>query len=278
MKRTVAVLLAAAGLLGLSLANGTASAQSTTDVYVVHGLNLADQSAQSDGGTNVTVCADGADLIPDFEFGQIVGPTAVPSDSAVNIVVYGGAAVDCAAPGGATELINQDVTPSGDAVAVVATSASDVLALTAFPLNAACSEEGNGRLTAAHASGDTPEVEVLVAGSAAGNLSFGGSLNADLPAADYSVQVDLASTPVVGPADIPVNAQANTLVFVVGNIGAGPTPVVPLVGEAALDTCPTTTTTVAPTTTTPGADPAAPPSGQAPVGSQSGGAPLAITG
>ncbi len=165
------------------------------------------------------------------------------------VVVYLGAGVDCAAPGGATAAIAQEVTPSGAAVAVVATSAGGTLALTPFELNAECSDAGNGRLTGAHASGDTPEVDVLVGGASVGTLTFGDSLDADVPAGEYPVEVQLGGTPVVGPADIPVAAQNNTLVFVVGNIAGEPaTPVVPLIGDQALGECetpvdPTTTTT-----------------------------------
>ena len=105
----------AAVTLAVMLVPATAGAQDTTDVFVVHGLNLDGQSAQADGGTNVTVCAGDAALIEDFEFGQIIGPVELPSGGAVPVVVYGGASVDCAAPGGATALITQEVTPSGAA-------------------------------------------------------------------------------------------------------------------------------------------------------------------
>ena len=213
----------AAVTLAVMLVPATAGAQDTTDVFVVHGLNLDGQSAQADGGTNVTVCAGDSALIEDFEFGQIIGPVALPSGGAVPVVVYGGASVDCAAPGGATALITQEVTPSGAAVAVVATSAAGTLALTPFELNAECSDAGNGRLTGAHASGDTPEVDVLVGGASAGLLTFGQSLDADVPAGDYPVEVQLGGATVVGPADIPVTAQNNTLVFVVGNIAGDTT-------------------------------------------------------
>ncbi|MCP4435984.1 MAG: DUF4397 domain-containing protein [Actinomycetia bacterium] len=279
MKRLIATALTVAAVLTIALISGPAGAQTTTDVYVVHGLNLDGQTAQTDGGTNVTVCANGAELIGDFEFGQIVGPTALTSGTAVDIVVYGGANVDCADPGQANALITQSVTPTGGAVALVATSAANTLALTPYPLNSDCVDEGSGRLTAAHASGDTPEVTVLVAGDPVGNLTFGNSLDADLPAASYDVQVNLGDTAVVGPASIPVAAQANTLVFVVGNIAGddGSTPVVPLVGEDQLEQCETTTTTTTAGDTTTTVAPA--PSAVAPAtATQSGAAPLAITG
>ena len=107
------------------LVPATAGAQDTTDVFVVHGLNVGGQSAQADGGTNVTVCAGDTALIPDFEFGQIVGPVALPSGAAVGIQVYTNGGVDCAAPIGETLLIDQSVTPSGRPVAVVATSTAE---------------------------------------------------------------------------------------------------------------------------------------------------------
>ena len=80
---------------------------------------------------------------------------------------------------------------------------------------------------------------MLVGGASAGLLSFGQCLDADVPAGDYPVEVQLGGTPVVGPADIPVAAQNNTLVFVVGNIAPGRTPVVPLIGDLALSECET---------------------------------------
>lgn len=273
--RTVLAALAAVTLAAV-LVPATASAQDTTDVYVVHGLNLDGQTAQGDGGTNVTVCAGDTALIADFEFGQIVGPVALTSGDAVSLVVYGGGGVDCAAPGGATALITQDVTPSGAAVAVVATSSGGTAALTPFALNVDCSDAGNGRLTAAHASGDTGEVDVLVDGNSAGTLTFGNSLDADVPAGTYPVEVQLGGAPVVGPADIDVTAQNNTLVFVVGNIGDPATPVVPLIGGVALAECeaPVDPTT---TTTTPAA-PVAPATPATPVSPSSAAAPISFTG
>lgn len=242
----VALLLAA-----LVVPAGPAAAQDTTDVYVVHGLNLSGQDSQDDGGTNVTVCADDAELIADFQFGQIVGPVALPSGVAVSIDVWGGAGVDCGTAA-AAPLFTAVVTPEGAAVALVATSSNEELGLTPFPLNVECADEGNGRLTAAHASGDTPDVDVLVGGEAVGSLAFGESLEADLPADTYPVEVQLGGNPVVGPAEIPVGAQTNQLVFVVGNIPLdGATPVVPLLDAIPIPTCEPETTT---TTTTTAAD------------------------
>lgn len=280
-KRLVTSVLAVAALFAFALMASPAGAQDTTAVYVVHGLNLADQTAQDDGGTPVTVCADGETLIADFQFGQVQGPVDLPSGEPVAIEVYNTAEVDCADPGGATLLIDTDVTPEGAAVALTASSVDGELGLSAVALDTECTDEGVGRLTAVHASGDTGEVDVLVDDESVGQLDFGESLDADLPAETYSVQVNLGETPVVGPADIPVAAQTNQLVFVVGNIaGAEPTPVVPLLGSFTVDTCEeTTTTTSTPEDTTTSTVPATSPGGvdNAGVGS-AGAAPLSITG
>lgn len=256
MSKRLPITVAAVAALALLVVPVTANAQSsppppTTDVYVVHGLNLGGQSTQAAGGTSVTVCAGGEQLIEDFQFGQVVGPVRLPSGAAVQVAVYAGAGVECDDPGSATLLIDQAVSPSGAAVALVATSAAGELALTPFALDVTCTPEGSGRLTAAHASGDTPQVSVVVDGAPAGNLTFGNSLSAVLSAGSPSVQVNLGETAVVPATDVPVAAQTNRLVFVVGNIaGEGSTPVVALLGEVPVTACATTTTTTVPGTTT----------------------------
>jgi hypothetical protein len=49
-----------------------------TELWIVHGLDLDGQTAQSDGGTNATLCAGNAEVVGDLEFGDIVGPIASP--------------------------------------------------------------------------------------------------------------------------------------------------------------------------------------------------------
>ena len=62
----------------------------------------------------------------------------------------------------------------------------------------------------------------------AGELSFGESLPADVPPAEYSIEVTLGGTPIVGPADIQAPSCTLTVVYVVGNQPITPLePVVP---------------------------------------------------
>ena len=85
MKRTLSILgalgLAVVGVGAVSVGTGAAASPTPvvaitqtidlpystplagkTDVYAVHGLNLAGQTTPAAGGTNVTVCANGAVL------------------------------------------------------------------------------------------------------------------------------------------------------------------------------------------------------------------------
>ena len=223
---------------GLFSAAPASTATVTTDVYVLHGLNLDGQTAATDGGTPVTVCNDLKTIVADFQFGDVIGPLALPSDVEINLQVYDGV-VDCATIE-ATPIIFADVIPTGAAVALVATSPPGLeLApeLAAFPLDTACTKAGQGVLVAAHAAA-APEVDVQVNGTSAGMLTYGESLAAPLVAATYSVAVLLGGTPIVGPADVPVTNANLTGVFVVGNQPTSETsPVVPLFLNVKLATC-----------------------------------------
>jgi hypothetical protein len=214
-----------------------------TNVYVIHGLNLDGQDAQSDGGTNVTVCAGGAELIGDFEFGDVVGPVELEALSTVDIEVFLGAGVACDTA--ASPVIAQTVTvPEVLSAALVATSGPGTLAPELVPfvldtdapegcLNGVPAQLPDGRLFAAHAAA-APEVSVLVDDGEVDTLAYGDSLDADLMADTYSVAVELGGTPIVGPADVEVGPCELVAVYVVGN-----------------QTLPdATTTTTAPTTTT----------------------------
>ncbi len=202
--------------------------------YVVHGLNLDGQSAQGDGGTAVTVCAGGDQLLTDFQFGDIAGPVDLPWGAVIPIDVYVGADVAC---GSATPVISQTVTvPEEPSISLVATAGPDgAVAAARRPRRL----DARGR---AFSSSLTPartlprvtipitrlpprcrarrragQVTVSVDGTDAGELSFGESLFADLPNGTYSVEVTLGGTPIVGPADIDVPPCTLTVVYVVGN-------------------------------------------------------------
>jgi hypothetical protein len=263
MRRAIGLLALAALAAGTLVISGTpAGAQATTQVWVVHGLNWDGQSAP--GGTAVTVCVDGSLVDGDLQFGDIIGPLPLTSGETVNVEVFDGAGVDCANPGNAFAQIDEDVTPTGAAVALVATF--EVIGpppagsqLATIPLDVDCTEAGQGRVTAAHTA-NAGEVDVVA--TIAGNevvvdtLAFGEEFTAELPVGTYPVTVKLAGTDTViaGPLDVPVEEGTYLAAFVVGRLPAERvTPVVVLTEVNEVGVCEepttTTTTTAAPTTT-----------------------------
>jgi hypothetical protein len=204
-----------------------------TDIYAVHGLNLAGQDAQADRGTPVTVCAGGSTLVADFQFGDIAGPVTLDTGATVEIKVFAGASQDCA---GTSPLITQSVTvPATSAAALVATAGPGATAPSLQPVvldvttPPACVENGpaglrepaavvleNARLQAAHDAA-AGQVDVKVNNTSLGQLAFGETLARNVVAGTYSVQVDLSGTAIVGPVDVTLAACEGKVMYVVGN-------------------------------------------------------------
>jgi hypothetical protein len=258
MKRTLGLLAATALLAsgGVAVGTGSVGAQATTtpivplvqtveltgenhggstQIYAVHGLNLAGQTAQSDGGTAVTVCAGSDQLIPDFQFGDIVSAGAIPVGTPLSITVLLGADVPC---GTAAPIISLDVTVpavEGGAIALVATAGPDgelellpvELDLDANPLcgEAATDSVSNNpqggppqtaTLAAVHAAA-APPVTVEVEGEGTVPLAFGETYSDSIVPDTYGVTVLLGETPIVGPVDLKLDPCTLTVVYVVGN-------------------------------------------------------------
>jgi hypothetical protein len=252
------IAIAAAALLAVVMPAGPVGAQATTDVYVVHGLNLDGQSSPDEGGTAVTVCSGEAALIEDFQFGEVVGPVPLTSGEAVPVQVYVGEVV-CATVDPTTALIDQSVTPSGAAVAVVATSNGEQLdpELLPIPLDVDCVDAGSGRAVAVHAA-NAPEVDVVNTdlGISVGTISYGEQISGQLPAGTYGIEVFVVGDPTdpVLEFDIEVAEGTVTAGIAVGGQpaeGEGTTPVLILPLVIPVDTCTTPTTAAPPTTATP---------------------------
>lgn len=203
-----------------------------TDVYAVHGLNLAGQTAQADRGTPVTVCAGGSVLIADFQFGDISPKVTLDSGSTVDIAVFAGANQPCT---GSNPLISQSVTvPMSPVVALVATSGPGTFKplLWAYGLQVAtpagCEQAvtdrlspqavvpPDARLQAAHAAA-ADQVDVLVNDTSVGQLIYGEIISQDVVAGTYKVQVNLNGTAIVGPTDVTLAACQGKVLYVVGN-------------------------------------------------------------
>lgn len=226
-----------------------------TDVYAVHGLNLAGQTSAAAGGTDVTVCANGAVLIADFQFGQVSPKVTLDTGSTVALTVFGGANQPCTS---ASPLITQSVTvPDVDAVALVATSGPGTFApaLTPIVLDVttlpACTDAGaptdavvqpDARLQAVHTAAAGPVTLAVDGSTLPGTLAFGETATNNVVENTYSVAVNLDGTPIVGPVDLTLGLCTGTIVYVVGNQTV-PTP-------TTTTTAPTTTTTTPPRTAT----------------------------
>jgi hypothetical protein len=257
--------LVAAVLVPLAPTTAGAGEAPTTDVYVIHGLNLGPPT-EGGGGTSVTVCSGEAELIADFQFGDVVGPVPLDSGVGVPVQVYPGEE-DCADPF-ADPLIDQEVTPEGEAAVLVATAAPGVdqepgaFELLPFELDLSCYAPGLGRAMAAHAAA-APPVDVTVDGAVVTELAYGDSITAPLPAGDYVVGAEIGGEDLFPPLDVTIDEGVLTAAFVVGNQpvpGAAPSPVVALALTVPLEPCEVqVTTTPAPPTTAAAAPAAAQP-------------------
>jgi hypothetical protein len=215
-------------------------APATAKVWVVHGLNLDGQSAQSDGGTAVTVCVGGDQVLGDFQFGDIAGPLTLDSGATVDVDVFGGAGVPCDSPD--DPLISESVmVPLGlPAVSLVATSGPGAfepkligvglitdappecgpIVVDPFEPGGLSAPAGNGflpygRIQTAHAAAAGP-VEVTGVGDDY-QLEFGSSQFETLPIGDYELTVTLDGAPIVGPLTVENQECVLTVGYVVGN-------------------------------------------------------------
>jgi hypothetical protein len=205
-------------------------------VFVVHGLNLDGQDAQTDGGTPVTVCAGGAMLLTDLQFGDIAGPKQaaglqIAPGTEVDLTVFLGADADCTGP---DPVITQTVTvPDTPVVALVATAGPDgspellpvVIDIDPprsclqeiLPGSTTQGDTPEAKLGAVHAAAAGPVVLTVDGNPAPSPLSFGDSIFDDGPAGAAEVEVTLDGTPIVGPVEIDFEACTLTTIFVVGN-------------------------------------------------------------
>jgi len=193
------------------------------DVVLAHGINADGQSAQSDGGSTVTLCRNGSTFIGQFSFGDVIGPAQVES-GIVRLTAYDGPDVDCADPG-VDPLFDQDVEVRGSILLVVLTAVGeDEFGVVDAVLPPGCVESSDlGRLVAVHASAALDPVEVILDGAGVFGLSYGQLWGADLDAGAYQLAFD----PLVEPFGQEIGPGSYQLALLVGGIG-GDSPAVAL--------------------------------------------------
>lgn len=141
-------------------------------------------------------------------------------------------------------VLEQTVTPTGAAVSLVVTSFGETIVpeLVPIPLDVACVDPGNARLSAVHTA-NAPEVDVFNTdlGISVGTLSFGEQITGQLPAATYGIEVyvvDGSPEPVLA-FDFDAVEGTLSLGYAVGGLPLqlGPTPLVIVPQAITVPTC-----------------------------------------
>lgn len=196
-------------VLVLALA-APAAAQEESQVYVVHGIP----------GATVDVWVDGEPLLEGFEPGTVTDALSLaPGTYDIEVFEAG------ADPEEADPLISASPEVPSDAnLSVVAhLDADGNPTLGAFANDLPGIAEGEARLTARHTAA-APEVDVRADGDALfENVANGQSGTLDVPSGTYSADVVLAGEedPVLGPADLTLDAQTSTIVYAIGSADDG---------------------------------------------------------
>jgi hypothetical protein len=213
MKRIIGLAVAVAttmALFGAAPAQATATQKFTLNV--VHGIP----------GLTVDVCVNGAKAITGFKPGDVVSGVRLPEgEYRLKVTPAGercGAAVLSAVadlPGGRDR--NYTV------VANLDDHGTPNLAL--FRNNTRRTESGEARLVVRHTA-DAPAVNVWANGSALNRgrrFVWGAQRRFDVPDGDYEVFVSLARQrdPVIGPADLSLEADVSYQVYAWGNGASG---------------------------------------------------------
>lgn len=204
--RSFALAAAAAAATLPALAAPASAAGSDSAVSVLHAVP----------GVTVDVYANGKPLVTSFEPGTLTPEKMLPAGTYDLKVVAAGDGAD-----GKALIEADDVTvPAGKNITVVAhLSADGTPGLTPFVNDTSAKPAGKGELTVRHVAA-APAVDVRADGAVAfSNVVNPKSVNATLPAGTISADVVLAgtSTVAIGPAEVPVKAGTNTIVYAWGS-------------------------------------------------------------
>ena len=207
--RITSTLIGTGALMAASVAFALpAAAADTASVSVLHGVP----------GATVDVCANGEELIADFEPGTLAGPLDLPPGTYTIKVVGGEGDTNC----DADALIGPaDVTVAGGkSYTVVAhLDADGELTATPFENDTEAVDAGSGTLVARHVA-QAPEVDVLVNGDSVGTFSNPEQIGpAALPAGDYEVEIQAGGAAVsTTPATdaVPVAEGQSTIAYAWG--------------------------------------------------------------
>lgn len=206
-KRLLAAAMTVAAATALLLSWTSAGAQSTGTVTVVHGVQ----------GLTVDVYVNGELTLEDFAPKTVTDPLQLPAGN-YEIKIFA-ANSD---PATATLAITGSATlPAGANASIVAhLTAAGAPTLSVFVNDVAPIAAGKARLVVRHTAA-APAVDVLVNGSPAlTNLANPNEAKAEVPAGSYSAAVAATgtTTPVIGPANLTLQAGTAYFVYAIGSL------------------------------------------------------------
>lgn len=205
--------LAALGLAAAAtLTTNEAAAQDDAVLSVLHGVP----------GLTVDVYVNGALQIDDFTPGTLNPPLTLPAGT-YTVAIVAGTDTDDSNP--VIGPIPLPLAAGMNYTAVAHLDATGGPTATLFTNDTSPAGDGEGKATVRHTAANAEGVEVVVNGSISlGTFNNGGELGpAPLAAGTYSAEI-LAGTTVVAPtpADVPVTAGQNTIVYAWGDARSGP--------------------------------------------------------
>lgn len=206
----VLALTATTTLAGLTMIPAAQAAEGDAELSVLHAVpNLT-----------VDVWVNGERTLDDFTPGTLAGPLELPAGT-YTVAITAADAADASAPA----IGPIDLTLAGDTsyTAVAHLDAAGAPTATLFTNDTSTTAPGEGRLTVRHVAA-APAVDVLAGGTAViTNLSNPAEQVLDLPAGTVSASVAATgtTTPVLGPADVPVTEGVNTIVYAWGSLADG---------------------------------------------------------
>jgi hypothetical protein len=188
-------------------------------------------------GLTVDVYVNGAETLPDFEFGTLAGPLTLPSGSYdVEIMADGDV------PPGDMPLLSGviELPPGANVTAVANLTADGMPTISMFNNDTTLTNAGQARVTARHVA-KAPAVDITADGAVLfADVENGESGSADVPAGTYGVAINAAGGAQVFPAapdTIPVDAASNTSViaYAIGDIAGEFTVVAQVISLGAPD-------------------------------------------
>ncbi len=196
---------------------GTAGAQDTSEVYVVHGIP----------GVDVDVYVDDALTLEGFAPKDIAGPLTLPA-ATYDIKVFAAADDPAATAAERTDDAVIDVAPAvpgGANLSVIAhLDGEGTPTLSAFANDLTPTGAGEGRLTIRHTAA-APAVDIVAGGAAVApftNLANGDEAKADLPADDYPTGIAATgTTDALVEAPVTVTEGTNLVVYAIGDFAGG---------------------------------------------------------